>query len=92
MGRGVEFSRDSLGAECAVVVEKLWENLWVSLWESCGKVLHMMSLVEFYTNFVVKVVVLHGMVEKFCRGIYTWNNRGKSRVLHSFHSPYYYYY
>lgn len=73
-------------------VEKLWRNLWDSLWETCGKVLHMLGLVEFYTENVVKVGVFHDMVEKFCRGIYTYNNRGGSGVLHSFHSPYYYYY
>ncbi len=74
------------------IVEKLWESLWVSLWETCGKVLHMVEIWEFSTENIVKVGVFHDVVEKFYRGIYTGFNRGKSGVLHSFHSPYYYYY
>lgn len=61
----------------ARAVEKGWKSLCGSLWESCGKVLHMACVGEFCTKMVAKVEVLHVVVEKFCRGIYTWLDRGR---------------
>ncbi len=78
---------------CSVVfVEKMCKNMFESLWESCVKKLHVLWKRKFYTYFVGNVEVLHALVEKFCYGLCTWFYRGKWRVLHSFHKPYYYYY
>lgn len=76
----------------SVTVDKLWESLWVSVWESCGKNLKWLWEKCFCTYFSEKVEVLHVEVEKFCQSIYTWNNRCREGVLHSFHIAYYYYY
>lgn len=73
-------------------VEKLCISLRESLWETCGKVLHRTHESGLCVERWVKVVVFHVGVEKFCIMIYTWCNRDKSRLLHSFHKPYYYYY
>lgn len=80
------------GGEKVVIVEKWWKSLRESLWESCGKVLRRLWEKWFCTYFGVEVRVFRWAVGKFCRVIYTWYNRGKSGVLHNFHSPYYYYY
>lgn len=59
------------------VVEKVWRNLWVSLWENCGKVLNGVWESLFSTKIVAKVEVFHVVVEKFCRWICTWFDRGR---------------
>lgn len=75
-----------------VVVEKLWESLLKSLWESSEKVLRKLWESGFYTNLVGKSGVLHCVVEKFYKLIYTSNNRLLGCVFHIFHIAYYYYY
>ena len=60
-----------------VDVEKLCISLRDSLWESCGKVLHRWVEKTFGGKLWVKVGVFHVVVEKFCRVIYTWLNRGR---------------
>lgn len=81
-----------VGEEKMVVVEKQWKNLRESLWESCGKKYTKLWEKRFCTYFGVEMGVFRWAVGKFCRVICTWCNRGKSGVLHNFHSPYYYYY
>lgn len=82
-----------LCSACSVVfVEKMWINMFESLWESCVKNLNILWKRKFCTYLVGKVKVLHVVVEKFYCWLYTWIYRGKCRVLHSFHRPYYYYY
>lgn len=88
---GVVFD-EKLGWGLMCGVEKLWINLWDSLWEICEKVGRKLWIMWKVGKLVVKVGVFHAIVEKFYHEIYTWNNRGKCRVLHSFHNPYYYYY
>lgn len=73
-------------------VDKLCIKLWVSRWIECGEKFAFLWKIKFYTKTIVKLRVLHSMVEKFYLGFYTRINRDKSRVLHSFHRPYYYYY
>lgn len=59
-------------------VENMWKILWETLWESCGKVLHRITIFVFYTQKWAKVTVFHDFVEKFYYTIYTHNYRGKS--------------
>ncbi len=75
-----------------LAVENLWIKLWASPWETCGEKFGILWKSQFYTILVGKVRVLHLWVEKFSHRFYTRINRGGKGVLHSFHSPYYYYY
>lgn len=75
-----------------VSVEKLCINLWVNLWRSCGKEFLILWISYLYTILNKFGGLFHDMVEKFSLGFYTRFYRDKVVVLHSFHSPYYYYY
>lgn len=59
-----------------IAVEIVWTNLWVSLWNVCGKVFGELWESWFSTKIVAKVGVFHDMVEKFCKRIYTYFDRG----------------
>lgn len=73
-------------------VEKMWINMRESLWEICGKVYH--KVVDKLVLHILRksFALLHvhsGKISpRFAHGF----NRGKWRVLHIIHRPYYYNY
>lgn len=75
-----------------LAVDKMCKTLWVSRWIWCGKNFRFLWKRKFYTKNVGNLQVLHVSVEKFYLWFYTEFYRGKWRVLHIFHRPYYYYY
>lgn len=72
--------------------KNLWTSLWDSMWEKCGKNLWKTTFCKIgcvKAWFSTQIARISGKVSPL---IYTYRNREKWRVLHTFHTPYYCYY